>query len=97
MMMMNMTQEIWATKDIDIDVDDYYRMSFGMFASVPGFENLFEEMKKIEGFMVRSESTTDAAGMVIKSTMELIDLAEKDAPKGTYDIPKDYKQVEMDQ
>ena len=39
--------EIWATEDIPIDYDLCRTLSSAMVAKQPGFQEMFEEMKKI--------------------------------------------------
>ncbi|MCK4858156.1 MAG: DUF4412 domain-containing protein [candidate division Zixibacteria bacterium] len=94
-MMAVVKMEIWATEDIDIDMSLYYQMSSAAMDSFPGYEKLLKEWEKIKRFPVLTTNTTEVVGTTQKTTSELIELTEKDAPKGTYDLPKGYKKTEM--
>lgn len=91
MMMMSSTSEIWATEDIKIDYELYLTLGFSMMAKTPGLKDMLEEMKKIEGITVLSTSTSSAMGAEVKSTQELLEVSEKSAPAGIYDVPAGYK------
>jgi len=93
--MMPSKQEIWATDDIKIDYSMFNAVSSGMMAQMPGFEKIIEEMKQIKGIPVKTVTRTSAMGGEIVTTVKLIEFAEKDAPDGVFDIPDDYKKVEM--
>jgi hypothetical protein len=61
---------------------------------MPGYEEALEEMKKVKGLTVSSTSTTQMMGATVKSSTELLEYKEADAPKGTFEVPKGYKLVE---
>jgi len=93
-MMMNTKQELWATEDIKVNYELFNAVGNGMMAQIPGFDKIFEEMKKIKGLPVKSIMTTTAMGGEIETSVNLIEYAEKEAPAGIYDIPEGYKKVE---
>ena len=95
-MMMNMTDEIWATEDIKFDVKAYHAMAEGMLSQMPGASNIVSEMMKIKGIPVLSITTGNMMGTTFTATSEMIECSEKDAPSGWYDIPAGYKEVEME-
>ncbi len=47
-------------------------------------------MKKIDGYWVSSETTANMMGMNIRTTTEVLEIAQKDAPAGTFDVPEGY-------
>jgi len=94
MMMTSATSEIWATEDIRIDYELFRALGISVMSQTPGLENMLEEMKKIRGIAVYSATTTSAMGSEIRSTQELIEVEEKDAPPRTYEIPEGYKKQE---
>jgi hypothetical protein len=55
-----------------------------------------EMVDKLEGFPVRSESTTTMMGKSFKSWQELESVDEKSAPAGFYAPPVGYKEVKFD-
>lgn len=95
-MMMNMTNEIWATEDIKFDAKAYHAMSEGLLSQMPGAGNIVAEMMKVKGIPVMTTTTANVMGTSFTATSELIECGEKDAPAGWYEIPTDYKQVEME-
>jgi hypothetical protein len=90
MPMVKLTSEIWATEDIQVDFNLYRKISNAMMAGLPGMQESLKEMEKIKGVMVYSESSGSAMGANVKSTDELLEIADKTAPAGAYEIPKGY-------
>ena len=85
--------EAWATEDLKIDYTMAFTAANAMMASLPGFEKIVQEMKKVKGVIVLNTATVKAMGSEVTSTTELLEASEKDAPAGTYDIPAGYKKV----
>jgi len=85
------TSEVWATEDIKIDYELYITLRLSMMPKTPGLDKMLEEMKKIKGLIVLSTGTMSMMGTDVKTTQELIEVAKKSAPAGTYDIPTGYK------
>jgi hypothetical protein len=88
------TSEVWATEDIKIDYELYSTLMLSMMPKTPGLEKMQEEMRKIKGLTVLSSGTTSMMGADVKSTQELLEVAEKSAPAGTYEVPSGYKKQE---
>ncbi|MFQ6083127.1 MAG: DUF4412 domain-containing protein [Candidatus Aminicenantia bacterium] len=93
--MMSMNMEIWATKDLELDYETYQKFSDSVMSLNPMFKDIFDEIKKIDGYRVLSFSTVSIMGTSYKVSEEIIDVQEKSAPSGTYDIPEGYTQVEF--
>jgi len=85
------TSEVWATEDIKIDYELYMTLRLSMMPKTPGLDKMLEEMKKIKGLIVLSTGTTSMMGTDVKSTQELLEVSEKSAPGGTYEVPEGYK------
>jgi hypothetical protein len=85
--------ETWATEDLKIDYTKAFTAANAMMASMPGFEKIIQEMKKIKGVVVLQTSTATVMGADVTSTTELIEATEKAAPAGNYDVPAGYKKV----
>lgn len=85
--------EAWATEELKVDYAMAYTLANGMMASMPGFEKILAEMKKIKGVVVYQTTAAKVMGSEVKSTTELIEAGNKDAPAGHYDIPAGYKKV----
>jgi hypothetical protein len=86
--------EFWTTESIKIDPKAYWTASNAMLAAQPGFEKILDEMKKVKGVVVRNVTTATVMETAVKSTEELLEIAEKPAPAGIFDLPKDYKKIE---
>ena len=95
-MMATSTAEIWATEDIKINYELYRTLGSAVISKQPGFQEMLEEMKKIKGIAVLTTSTSSAMGAEVKSTEELIEVEEKSAPSGTYEIPSGYAKAKGD-
>ncbi|MFH2055489.1 MAG: DUF4412 domain-containing protein [bacterium] len=95
MMMMKMNSQVWASTDIQCDMDVYFRLSNAMMAMFPGFEAALTEWKKIEGFPVLQIATLDMMGQPVETRSELVSVEEAAAPAGTYDLPADYKKDDL--
>ena len=93
MSMMGMTtkSEVWASEDIKIDYELYRSLTFSLLGQTQGVEDMMKEMEKIKGIVVSSTGAMSMMGTDVKSTQELVEVAEKSAPGGTYDIPEGYK------
>jgi hypothetical protein len=85
--------QAWATEAIEVDYAMAFTMANAMMANVPGFEKIVAEMKKIKGVIVSQAATTRMMGAEVKSTMELLECADRAAPAGTYDLPAGYTKV----
>ncbi len=88
-----MNAESWASEDIKIDYTRVFAAANAMMASMPGFENILQEMKKVKGVVVYQEAKSAMMGAEVKSTTELVEAGDKAAPAGTYDLPAGYKKV----
>jgi hypothetical protein len=85
--------EAWATEDLKIDYTMAFTAANAMMASMPGFEKIIQEMKKVKGVVVYQTGTVKMMGAEVTSTTELVECADKAAPAGNYDIPAGYKKV----
>lgn len=93
MSIMGMTtkSEVWASEDIKIDYQLYRNLNFSLLGQTQGIEDMMKEMEKIKGIVVLSTGSMSMMGTEVKSTQELIEVAEKSAPSGTYEVPDGYK------
>ena len=88
------TTEVWATEDLEIDLDRYVDLTTAMMAMQPGMkENLAEiqqELKKIKGVRVHEKTSNDMMGTKVNSTITLLEFKEEKAPDDLFDLPKGY-------
>jgi hypothetical protein len=87
--------DLWAAPDLEIDYSAYATMGNAMMAQFDGFEESLEEMKKIEGMPVLTNTEVMMMGTAMKSSTELIEFSNKDAPDGIYEIPEGYEKTDM--
>jgi hypothetical protein len=89
---MDMKQKMWTSTQVPFDWKDYAeklmpKLYEAMFQL--GDESL-QELLKIEGFLIRQETTMAMMGNEIKSWQEVIEIEKKSAPAGTYGVPDGY-------
>lgn len=93
MAMMQTLTNVYATQDIKIDGKLLFLSNQCMMARIPGFTDMINEMKKVKGVPVFSEGYVEMMGTRAKTSMELVEYKEGDAPAGIYDLPKGYKKI----
>ena len=91
-----MTQDIWATKDIEMDSAAIRELSGTMMSTAMGGTSMAAEYKKIEGFVVLTERTQSMMGQKIKSSDAVTTVEKKDAPEGLYEVPKGFTEKPFD-
>ncbi len=99
MMMMSMKSRIWVTKDVPFDwkkfQDQFGIESFkATMASMQIGDEVIDEMKKIQGFQVKTDMTMTIMGQSVKITSDVVEIAKKSPPASVYTIPADYKKSE---
>ena len=93
---MNITQEIWATKDVSMNAAMQDMRATLMSANPMISSGMVNEMKKVEGFPVLTERTRSMMGSDAKSREEVVSIESKDAPEGTYDVPAGFTEKPFD-
>ena len=89
------TGEYWASDEIKLDYEMFQLISSAFMAQMPGYQDILTEMKKIKGVTVESATEANVMGSTVKTTTKVLEYAEKDAPEGAFDVPKDYKKIDM--
>ena len=89
---MDMKQKMWTSTKVPFDWKDYAeklmpKMYEAMFQL--GDESL-QELTKIQGFLIRQETSMAMMGNEIKSWQEVVEIEKKSAPAGTYGVPEGY-------
>lgn len=88
--------EVWATEDLKVDQKLYDRLNTALMANMPGMQravkDMREEMEKIKGVQVKTESTRQMMGKPRTTTTELLDYKEAEAPADLLDIPEGYQE-----
>lgn len=93
MMMMKMKTKVWITKDVPFDWKTFMNKMFFEMAKVTMKLNdqSIQELSKIDGFWIKSESTMNMMGSDINTYQEVVEISQKAAPAGTYTVPEGYK------
>ena len=96
MMMMKINMKVWATKDVPYSWEKVTQdmMSQVMAAQLRLNEKALQEFQKIKGQWIASETTMNMMGNDIRSTTEVVEITQKDAPPGTYSVPRGYTKKE---
>jgi len=89
------TSEIWATEDLHADITGYWQAANAMLAGQSDFADMMAEMSKIRGVVVKTINRTQAMGVEMSSTEDLVEFATKSAPPATFAIPAGYSKKEM--
>ena len=91
MMMFKMKTKVWASKDVPFDwkelTNKYMEMSK---VTLRLNDQSINEMAKIEGYQIKSETTMNMMGSDINSYQEVVEISEKAAPVGTYTVPEGF-------
>jgi len=92
MMGMNMpfNMEIWASKDLGIDMNLYKRFYKEILSLSPMTKDFLEDFQKMDGYPVLTKVSMTMMGSEMKYKEEVISVEKKDAPPGTYDIPQGF-------
>lgn len=93
--MVSLKQEIWATEDIKVDYESFHQASNAMMSQLEGFGDLMKEFKKIKGLPILTTINVNMMGAEMKRSMEVFEIKENSSPPGGFDIPKDYKKIEL--
>jgi len=98
-MMGPVTSEVWASPDIKIDYEMYFKAAAAAYSRMPGMSgslaDIVKEMKKIKGMPVLTTTTMKMMGAEMKSAEELVEVKEDKAPAGVFEVPAGYKKVNM--
>jgi len=90
MMMMQMKMKIWATTEVPFD----WKVFSKMYANVSKMQFMDDaaiaELMKVTGYQVASEMSMDMMGSKLKVTSQVVELAQKPAPGGIYQVPAGY-------
>ncbi len=91
-MMMNMKQTIWASTDVPFDWKDYSQKMLPKLSQATMFlsEESLQELMKIQGFQIKTETSMDAMGNEMKSWQEVQEIGKKTPPAGIYAAPEGY-------
>ena len=94
---MRMDQDIWATKELQIDYSAFKELMLNQRALMaPLGGDWWKKLAAIEGYPVLSEMVTTMGGKSFATREEMVSFETKDAPAGTYEPPAGYKEETFD-
>jgi len=85
--------EIWASKDLGINLNAYHKSYSAILSTNPFTKGLSEEVKKMEGYPVVTIYSMTISGTETKYREEVVSVEKKGAPAGIYDLPQGYKKI----
>lgn len=90
---MPMTMRMWTSTSVPGDLAAFAGKMLPIFMQATMRLNpaSVEEFAKVKGFQIATEITGDMMGAKIHTTTEVVEIAEKAAPAGTYEPPAGYK------
>ncbi len=82
--------EVWATRDIKVDMEVYHAMAKSFMADGGIMGDVVKELEKIQGVHVLTISTADIMGLKVKSTEELLEVKHVPVPSDFFQVPAGY-------
>ena len=96
MMMMPMKMAVWASTDVPIDMQKFTNMYSNVLKAQLRLDDAaVQEMMKIKGYWIASETTGEMMGAKIRSTTEVIEITKKSPDSAVYTVPAGYKKTEF--
>lgn len=96
MMMMPMKMTVWATPEVAFDFKKYMEKGYAnlLKAQMMLDESALQEMMKVNGFWILTETTVEMMGAKSSSRTEVLEIAKKTPPAGAYAVPEGYKKTD---
>jgi hypothetical protein len=85
---------IRVSPDVPFDLEAYQQMNTNLLQSRNYNQAFIQELKKLKGFIIESESYFYPKGFSVKSTTTLIEMSQKAPGEFTYSIPAGYTKKE---
>jgi hypothetical protein len=95
-MSVTVNMDIEASTDVTFDWKKLSTEYMGAMMMSTGSmsSKVINEMKKIKGYTVKRDTSAKIMGMNMKTSMRVLEITKKDAPKGIYTVPAGYKKME---
>jgi hypothetical protein len=85
---------IRVSQDVPFDLETYQQMNAILLQSRNHSQAFIQELKKIKGFMIASESYFYPKGFSVKSTLTIVEMSQKAPGEFTYSVPTGYTKKE---
>ena len=93
---MTVDSTVWATEEVAADLEAFRGLYAAMGALQPGGASAVDELLKVRGVPVLSETTVAGMGGSFGSKEELVSAEQEAAPAGTYEVPAGYAEKQFD-
>jgi len=98
--MMEIEQEVWATEDVDLDLDRYTDLMSlsgpdGLLGDSEAGHAQRAEMEKIKGYPILTKSKMQLMGTNMESETEVRVIRREPMAANLFEVPTDYKEREM--
>lgn len=90
------TEEIWAANEVGFDASACFALWSARMQLQPIGALMAAQEKSIVGFPVFVERAQMQEGNTFRGRDEVLSIEKKDAPEGTFDLPKDYTEKPFD-
>lgn len=88
MMMMTFKMTVWASTDVPFDPEKYMKMYSNVMKMQMRLDDTsLQEMAKIKGYWISSETTAEVMGAKMSSTTEVIEITKKTPDPAVYTVP----------
>jgi hypothetical protein len=84
------TEQIWTASDVGFDTSAWFEMASARMSLQPIGALMATEQKKLAGFPIFIERTQVIGKNSFTGRDEVLSIECKDAPEGTFEVPKDY-------
>ncbi len=92
MMKMKLNSKVWASKAVSFDWQGMSEklLPLVMKASMRLNDEAMQELAKIKGVQIKSETSMEMMGTAVKISQEVLEISTKPAPAGVYTVPAGY-------
>ncbi len=88
MMMMPMKMSVWASTDVPIDMEKYFKMQSNILKIQLRLDDAaIQEMMKVKGYWIATETTAEMMGAKIRTTTEVLEISKKSPDASVYSVP----------
>jgi hypothetical protein len=91
MAMMSMKMAIWASTDVPIDMEKFSKVYGNVLKAQMRLDDAsMQEMMKVKGYQIATETTGEVMGAKMKTTTEVIEISKKSPDASVYTVPAGY-------
>ena len=88
MMMMPMKMAVWASTDVPLDMAQFSKIYSNVLKAQLRLDDAaVQEMMKVKGYWIATETTGEVMGAKIRSTTEVVEISKKTPDASVYSVP----------